>query len=340
MKAAVFEEANCLVVKEVPDPHPGPGQVRLRTTLTGVCGTDRHLLAGGFMARFPLIPGHEILGRVDQLGAGVDGLEIGQSVVADNTVLCGYCEYCRRNQPLFCQNFYSRGVNGPGGFAQYVIVDAAKCFSAEGLDERVAVLTEPLACAMHGADVLALQPGADVLVFGSGPTGLLLTQLLLHGNAARITVAAPSRHKLDLAAAFGADATVVLDRDDPSAALAELHRLAPSGFDVVVEATGSTRVLSHCLGLTRMGGTVLVYGMAGKDETVAISPYEVFQRELTIKGSFAQTHCFDRALLALRTGRVKTDGIVTHEHSLDDMDLALRAGTGGWVKSVVRPNPA
>jgi len=335
MRAVVIEQAHQWAVQDVPDPRPGPGQVLLRPVLAGVCGTDRHLLAGGFMARFPLVPGHEIVGEVVELGPDVPGpIAVGDVVAADNTRLCGHCEYCRRDQPLYCRNFDSLGVTGPGGFAELVAVGADKCFALDGLDPMVAVMTEPLACAMHGADVLALRPGSDVLVLGAGPTGLLLSQLLLHGGAARITVAAPSPHKLELARAFGVDETVLLSRTDPDPGFAALARLAPSGFDVVVEATGSARVLARCTALTRMGGTVLVYGMADESDMVAFSPYELFSRELTVKGSFAQTHCFDRALLALRTGRVRTEGIVTDVHGLDGFGAAL-APSG--IKAVLLP---
>jgi D-arabinitol dehydrogenase (NADP+) len=338
MRAVVFEGPGRHVMADVPDPEPARGQVRLRTVLTGVCGTDRHLLAGGFMARYPLIPGHEIVGEIESLGEGVQGLAIGEQVAADNTVLCGACEYCRRDQPLFCQNFTSLGVNAPGGFAELVIVDAEKCFPLDGVDPLVAVLTEPLACAIHGADVLGLRPGSDVLVFGAGPTGLLLSQLLLHGGAARLTVAAPSIHKLELARELGVDKTVRLERDDVAESLNRLRAISPSGFDVVVEATGAPAVLALCPELARPGGTVLVYGMAEAADRVSLSPYDIFARELTIKGSFAQTHCFDRALLNLRTGRVRTNGIVSDVVPLERFGDALAAvASSQSIKAVVTP---
>ena len=127
------------------------------------------------------------------------GLMVGQRVAADNTVLCGHCRLAGVTSRFFAANFYSLGVNGPGAFADYVIVRAEKCFPAEDLSPATAVMTEPTACAIHGMDVLGARPGSDVLLFGAGPTGLVLAQLLVHGGAARVTVAAPTEFKLALA---------------------------------------------------------------------------------------------------------------------------------------------
>jgi len=336
MRAVVFDGPGTVSVRDLPDPEPGPGEVRVRPLLTGICGTDRHLLAGGFMATFPLVPGHEIVGEVESLGDGAEGVPVGTLVAVDNTDVCGACESCRRGKPLYCSRFRSLGCNAPGGFAELMTAPAAKCFPLDGLDPAVAVMTEPLACAVHGADVLGLRPGSDVLLFGAGPTGLLLAQLLMHGGAARITVAAPSEHKLEVARSVGVDETVPVDRADPAVSTRRLREVAPSGFDVVVEATGAPSVLAICTGLTRTGGTVLVYGMADERAAVPFSPYQIFARELTVKGSFAQIHCFDRALLELRTGRVRTDGIITDRFQLDRFGEALEAVAGSrTIKAVV-----
>ncbi len=325
MKAAVYDGPREFTIRNVPDPEPGDGEVILRTTMTGVCGTDLHIHDGGFFSAYPLIPGHEILGVVERVGSGVSGIEVGQMVAADNTDLCGHCYHCRRDEPLYCKNFRSLGVNAPGGFAEQVQVLAAKCFPADDLAPEVAVMAEPLACAVHGMDVLDLRPGSEVVLFGAGPTGLLLAQLVLHGGASRVVVAAPTAFKLDLARAYGIDETLQVDRSDPDAAIRTLQGMAPEGFDVVIDATGATSIVERCLPLTKIGGTFLVYGMSDEDASVPFSPYDIFRRELTIKGSFAQTHCFDRALTYLRTGRVQTEGIITHTFGLDDFGTALDA---------------
>jgi D-arabinitol dehydrogenase (NADP+) len=323
VQAIVFEGGSRWDVQAVPDPEPGPGQLRLKLLATGVCGTDQHLLDGGFIASFPLIPGHEMLGEVETLGDGVLGPAVGTRVVVDNTRFCGRCRPCRRGNPLYCEQFVSLGCNAPGGFAEYVVVSAHACYPVDDLPALTAVLTEPTACAMHGVDVLGLSPASDVLIFGAGPTGLLMSQLLMVGGAARVTVAAPTAAKLELARSFGVAETVLMDRRDPELAAGKLHEIASHGFDAIVEATGSVAVLNSALPLLTMGGTLLVYGLAEEAAIAAIRPYDVFSRELSIKGSFAQAHCFDRAVLALRSGRVRTEGIVSDLVSIDGFATAL-----------------
>jgi D-arabinitol dehydrogenase (NADP+) len=220
-----------------------------------------------------------------------------------------------------------------------MLAPAAQCFPVDDLELAVAVLAEPTACAVHGLDVLQLRPGSDVLVLGAGPTGLVLAQLLLHGGASRLTVAAPTAFKLERARAFGADNVVEITRGDEAATVARLRELAPRGFDVVDDATGSAAVSEVTIALLRDGGTALWYGLVREDARASISPYEIFRRELTIKGSFAQVDGFPRAVEFLRSRRVRTDGIVTHRFSLDDYGAALNAvrSEPGALKVVVAP---
>lgn len=336
-RAVVYDEPRRFSVRDVEVPDPGPGEVVLRVLVAGVCGTDLHLHEGEFGPTYPLTPGHEVVGEVVEAGAGAEDL-LGHRVVVDNTASCGRCAECRRARPAFCHHLVAQGVNAPGGFAELVLTDADRCFPVDDLDPEVAVLAEPVACVVHGLDVLALQPGADVLVLGAGPTGLVLTSLLARGGAGRLTVAAPSEAKLALAKARGADEVVRLRRDEPELGAAQLAALAPDGFDVVVEATGAPGVLATTLPLVRTGGTVFVYGVPPEAAVWPVRSYDVFRRELTIKGSFAQQHSFDRALRLLRTGRVDPAGIVTHRFGLDAYADALAAtADSAVVKAVLVP---
>ncbi|WP_181037209.1 zinc-dependent alcohol dehydrogenase family protein [Arthrobacter sp. 4R501] len=335
----VFDEGSSWSLEQTSTPLPARGEVLLRPILVGVCGTDEHLLHGGFIAKFPLIPGHEIVAEVVAYGDGASGPAVGTQVVVDPTVFCGDCPPCKRGQPGYCSRFGSLGCDRAGGFADYVVAGASKIFPTGGLDPEVAVLTEPTACAIHGVDVLALKPASDVLIFGAGPTGLILSQLLRMAGAARVTVAAPTASKLALALNHGATHTVQIDRTNPDGAAEELRRIAPEGFDAVVEATGSTSVLELGISLTRNGGTILVYGLAGENALAVVRPYEVFSRELTIRGSFAQSNCIGRALFALQSGQISTEGIVTSVMELDQFQSALdNLHDSEQIKSVVIPS--
>jgi D-arabinitol dehydrogenase (NADP+) len=338
MKAIVYSSPRTFEVAEVPTPECGPGEVLVRVLVAGVCGTDAHLHEGEFGPTYPLTPGHEVAGEVVAVGEGVTTPIVGSLVTFDNAAVCGHCPECRRGRPAFCANLRAQGVTAPGGFAEFVITDADRCFVVDDLDPEVAVFAEPTACVIHGLDVLALTPGARVLLFGAGPTGLLLTQLLAGSGAGSLTVAAPTRAKLELAAAHGADHVVVVDRDDPGVAEAELRELAGPGFDVVVDATGVVSVLEQAIPLLGVGGTVFVYGMTAENARWAVPPYDIFRRELVIKGSFAQQFSFDRAVEALRTGRVDTTGMITHRFGLDQYADALAAiADSSCIKAVVIP---
>jgi D-arabinitol dehydrogenase (NADP+) len=338
MKAVVYDEPGRFEVRQLPVLQPGPGEVLLRVLVAGVCGTDLHLHAGEFGPSYPLIPGHEFVGEVAAVGAGVAEGMLGHRFSVDNTASCGRCTECRRARPAYCQNLVAQGVNAPGGFAEYVLTAADRCFAVDDLDPETAVFAEPVACVVHGLDILGLRPGASVLLFGAGPTGLILTQLLASSGAGGLTVAAPTQAKLDLARAGGADRTVLMDRADPAAAVAELHGLAPEGFDVVIDATGSLTVLAQAPALTRTGGTVFVYGMTPEAALWPVAPYDIFRRELTIKGSFAQQFSFDRALSALRSGRVATDMLISSRFTLDSYGEALAAvADSAVVKAVIVP---
>src|SRR4051795_1717539 len=229
MKAVSYEGPKTWSVTDVPTPAAAAGEVRIKVGQVGVCGTDLHIHEGDFNAVFPLIPGHELVGVVDQVGAGVSRFHTGEQVTVNPNVYCGHCDYCLAGRLILCANLKGYGSNFPGFFADYVTVPETLVFSAEGLTKDTAVFTEPAACAMHGLESLDLRPGSSVLVFGAGPTGLLLAQLIASGGASWVTVAAPSRFKLDPAATLGIDRTVQISRDDPEANIAALKQASPGG---------------------------------------------------------------------------------------------------------------
>jgi D-arabinitol dehydrogenase (NADP+) len=324
MKAVVYDKPQSYVITDVPLPVPGPGQIRIKVIQVGVCGTDLHIHNGEFMAAYPLTPGHELVGTVDAVGEGADRFRLGEQVTVNPNVHCGRCDYCLSGRLILCQNLKGMGSNFPGFFAEYVTVPENLVFSVDGIPVDTAVFAEPAACATHGLTNLAVRPGSSALVFGAGPTGLLLAQLLRSGGAASVTVAAPKQFKLDVAAGLGIDRTVLIPRGDAEGARAAAWEASDGrGYDIVVEATGSAAIGDICVPLTRNGGTVLIYGVTHADDRVSFSPFDVFRREITIRGSFAEISSFAEAIAALRSGRVRTDGMISHRFTLDEYGQAL-----------------
>jgi D-arabinitol dehydrogenase (NADP+) len=323
MKAIVYDAPRRFQYKDVPEPQIEADDILVRINACGVCGTDLHIHEGEFGPRFPLIPGHEFTGEIVALGSDVKDLKEGQRVVGNSNEACGKCFYCMRGNFLLCLNLRSYGVTQDGGFAQYLRIKADRIFPIGHLSPREAVMVEPSACALHGMEVLSMKPGSDVLLFGAGPTGQVLAQLLKLNGAGRLVVAAPPGPKLDLISRLAADEIVAIDRQDPKKHRSRLHELSQTGFDYIVEATGSASVCEDALQFARRGGTLLVYGVYPETDSVRFNPFDLFRREITIKGSFAQIDAFPRALAYLESGKIKVNEIVSDEFELKDWGRAL-----------------
>jgi len=338
MDAVCYHGPRNLEIIKTAIPEVGINEVLLKVTACGVCGTDHHLAEGEFIAKFPLIPGHEIVGVIEKLGSKVQGFEVGERCVVDPGVLCETCFYCRRGKFLQCENFNGLGVTIAGGFANFVAVQAKQLYRIHNLTDEEATLIEPAACAVHGIDKLAVPMGADALVLGAGPTGLILAQLLKLTGAARVVIAAHKGPKTEIAKKLNAaDEYVEIDRHNPEAGWAALKAMG-TGFDVVIEATGSEKVANDAIDYVRRGGTLMLYAVYSDAARVTFSPSRIFGEEIKIIGSFAQTHCFPRAVEYLDSGKVKVKGMVTHAFSVQDYQKALdKMNSKEACKVIVKP---
>ncbi|KAL1992647.1 hypothetical protein VTN49DRAFT_4679 [Thermomyces lanuginosus] len=326
MKALRYEKPETFGIVEVPVPTLRDNDVLIKVKACGVCGTDLHIHEGEFLAKFPLIPGHETVGVVAAVGPKVKGFQIGDRVVADNSELCGECFYCRRGEELFCEHFEAHGVTMNGGFAEYCAYPAGRVFKIKNLSDVDATLLEPASCAAHGLDKIAPKMGSSVLVFGAGPTGLVLAQMLRQNGGCRVVVAAPEGLKMDLAKQLGAgDEYVALSRSNPEAQFQKLKAENPYGFDIVVEATGNAKILEDAINYVRRGGKLVVYGVYANKDRVSWSPSKIFGDEITILGSFSETYKFPAAIDYLDSGKVKVQGIVNKTFKLEQWAEALEA---------------
>ena len=340
MKALVYSAPEQFTVTEVPTPEPRGTEVLIRVRACGLCKTDVHIHHGHFFSAFPLIPGHEFAGEVAAVGAEVTGVKVGERVTADNERQCGVCYYCRRGEPLFCEHLYAQGVNAPGGFAEYVLVEERQVYHlTEQISFVEGALIEPTACAVHGIDVIGPRIGDEILQFGAGPTGLILAQLLRDSGAACLLVADLSPRKLELAARYAKAEVVQVRRDNPQAHITTIEALFPRGFDIVVDATGVSRVAESLPRFAKYGAKIVFYGVCPENERIQLSPYDIFRRELTVLGSFSQALTFERATRLVNAGAVKVKELVSHTFPLEGWGEALRMVTEGaeQVKIVIEP---
>ena len=335
MRAVVFPAPEFVAVELVDDPICAPDEVIVQVSLAGICGTDLHIYRNEYMSSFPLIPGHEFCGVVAEVGQRVHDLRRGERVAVDPNLYCNSCDFCRDQHNNHCLNWQGVGITRPGGFAEYVAVPARACYRLpEGLSDSQAAFIEPLSCVVHALNRLRVRPGNDVLIFGSGPLGLVLIQALRHSGAARVVVVGRRPERLALARQFGAAEAILAGPGQAEA----LRDLAPRGFAIVIDATGAPAVIEQALDYLKPRGQYLVFGVAPMQATITLRPYDIFRNDWTIVGSFALCYTFQPALAWLLNGVIEIGPLVSHTLPLADFPDALNMfARGETLKVQLRP---
>jgi 2-desacetyl-2-hydroxyethyl bacteriochlorophyllide A dehydrogenase len=333
MKAIIFKAPKDLELKEIPDPQPAPDEVLVRVRASGICGTDVHTYLGEWPVAYPVIPGHEFAGEVVAIGSAVRGLSEGQTVAVLPCVYCGSCTYCRSRRPNFCQNLQVYGGSLPGGFAEYVAVKTTSIFPCDGLPADEASLVEPVSCGVHAFEQIGSIPGSRVLLFGCGTQGLILAQLSKRYGAVSVTAVDLYQPKLELAHKVGADITLLADDD------LRRNLLAASPYDLVIDATGSPRVVEGMSDYVRDAGSLMFFGVCPPNSTITVKPFDIFRRELKIYGSFSLAGEFEAALNFVRSGAIDVKSLITHTIRLEEfmtgMEMMRRPATSA--KVVIEP---
>ncbi|MEU3793224.1 zinc-dependent alcohol dehydrogenase family protein [Streptomyces fructofermentans] len=326
MKAAVIESVGRAVVAEVPDPAPGPRQVVVEVAACGLCGTDLHILQGEFAPSLPIVPGHEFAGEVVGLGSEVTELAVGDRVAVDPSLYCHECRYCRTGRNNLCERWAAIGVTTAGGAAQYAVAPVANCVRLpDHVRTQDAALIEPLSCAVRGYDVLRSRLGARVLIYGSGTMGLMMLELAKRTGAATVDVVDVNPQRLASARRLGVSACA--ENAD------ELDR--PQGWDLVVDATGNAAAIQDGLDRVAKAGTFLQFGVADYATRVSIDPYRIYNQEITITGSMAVLHSFERAADLFATGVLDPDLFISDRLPLTSYPEALEQFAAGVGRKIV-----
>ena len=335
-RAAVFGGDGTYEVREFPVPTPPPGGAVLAVEAVGLCASDVAQLHGhrhvpGEVS--PVVPGHEIVGRVHALDEGADlGVEVGQRVAVDLVWRCGTCAVCASGSP-FCSDMqvygYTQGLDEGsglhGGYGEYMevrphthLLPLTESAPAEELS-----LFEPLANVVNWFDRVALQPGETVVIQGPGHMGLICAAYARHLGAGTVVVTgrAADRVRLDGALALGVDQVVVVDEDDPVAAVADLTdgRMA----DVAVDLTDAHATVGGALELAGMGGRVLWAGLKNMEQVAVVSDL-VPLKGLTVFGGAGSTGpSMEKAVAILNAGTFPTAALRGEVFTLDSLDGAM-----------------
>ncbi|NGO72533.1 zinc-dependent alcohol dehydrogenase family protein [Streptomyces boncukensis] len=328
MKAALVESVGKVAVTTVPDPTPGPRDVVVKVAACGLCGTDLHILQGEFAPSLPLVPGHEFAGEVVAAGGEVTGLAEGDRVAVDPSLYCYECRYCRTGHNNLCERWAAIGVSTAGGAAEYAVAPAANCVKLpEHIRTQDAALIEPLSCAVRGYDVLRSQLGSHVLIYGSGTMGLMMLELAKRTGAASVDVLDLNPERLATAGRLGCTAT--------AAVADELERSRSGGWDLVVDATGNAAAIQDGLGRVAKAGTFLQFGVADYATTATIEPYRIYNQEITITGSMAVLHSYERAAELFAGGVLDPDVFISDRLPLESYPAALEQFAAGEGRKIV-----
>jgi 2-desacetyl-2-hydroxyethyl bacteriochlorophyllide A dehydrogenase len=315
LRAAVLQGIKQVKVMDWHTPSPSPNEVIVKVKSCGICGTDQHIYhghPGSAEVQPPIVLGHELAGEVIELGSEVTNLQKGDRVSIDPNIYCGTCKYCRSNRAHLCSHLQAVGVTRDGGMGEYCTVPAANCYRIpDQMNFEEAALVEPLGCVLHGFKKIHLTSLSKVLIIGGGFIGQLFLQLVKQQNVQSIIVSEPAKNKTGLLYQLGADEVI--------------HPLntADLEVDVVIECVGRPESMELAVTSAAKGGQVLLFGVAAPETTISVSPFEIFSKELTIKGSFINPYTHEEAIALITKKVVDVQSLISHRFSIEELPVAM-----------------
>ena len=321
MRQAVVTAPGHLEFGESEEPVAGPGQVRIRIQRIGVCGSDIHVFHGKHpFVTYPLIQGHEYAGVVDEIGAGVSGVSIGDKVTATPQEVCGKCPPCKRGQYNACEELKVRGFQAPGCAQDFFVTEADKIIMLPpDFQPEQGAFVEPVAVAVHSTGRAGDLTGKNVVVSGAGTIGNFVAQACKCRGAAKVLIADVSDYRLQVAQQVGVDAVCNVSKE--SLADAAQREFGDAGYEVAAEVAGVEASLDALVAGIGKGGTLLLVGVFGDRPAVDMSV--VCEHELDLKGSMMYRHeDFEQAVRWIESGEVQTEPLVSKHFPFEEFDKA------------------
>ena len=350
IKAAVCREfGKPLSIEEVELASPGSGEIRVRVAACAICHSDIHYADGAWGGNLPSVFGHEASGVIEELGAGVEGFQIGDHVVVTLIRSCGKCYFCADGDEVLCEHAFSLDRNGPisaadgglivqglrtGAFAEQVVVDSSQAVVIP--DEIPFDSASLLACGVItglGAVVntAEVEPGSNVVVIGTGGVGLNSIQGAALSDCRTVIAVDISDEKITAARLFGA--THGINSRDEDAATAVRALTDGRGADYVFVTVGVTAVIEQGFGLIRKGGTLVLVGMPGSGEIAGFEPLTVANDCQVVLGSKMGSSRIRVDIPKLvdlyQQGTLKLDELISGRYRLQEINEAIASVNRG-----------
>ena len=334
-----------LEVREKPDPVIKSDQILLEVQACGVCGSDMHfyetdeddyILYPG-LTKFPSILGHELSGKVVEVGKEVSDLKVGDMVTVEEMVWCGHCTACRNGYPNHCENLEEIGFTIDGGFANYLAIDAKQAWKIDAIAERlgdekkaweVAAMTEPTCVAYHGLFEASggFRPGQYVSVFGTGPIGLAAVGLARAAGAGMIVAFEVSPERLELAKKVGADYVYDPREVVPSEVMNEFSK--GLGFNMHVEAAGVPHlVVPEMMKSLNVAAKIVQIGRAAQDVPMYLEALQVRRAQVIGSQGHSGHGTFPNVINLVASGRLDLSPIITARYDLEGAVKAIAQST-------------
>jgi 2-desacetyl-2-hydroxyethyl bacteriochlorophyllide A dehydrogenase len=334
LKAAFYEGNERIRIGECAPVAPASGEVQIRVSHCGICGTDLHLFHGAMDHRVtkPAVIGHEMSGVIESVGDGVRGWAAGDRVTVRPLDACGDCPACRAGNSHICMKLKFIGIDRPGAMQKLWTVPAHTLHRLpESLSLKQGALIEPIAVACHDVRLGEVAAGEYVLVLGGGPIGSLIA-LVARQKGARVVVSEVNPFRIELLKEFGIETVNPADTD--LVALVE-DNTGGAGADVVFEVTGSKAGAEMMTKLPRVRGRIVVVAIFSKPPEVDL--FRFFWRELSLRGARVyEAQDFEEAIALAASGALPLDKLITNVAPLDQLEWGLRQlEKGGDVMKVL-----
>lgn len=327
IKAAFLDRPKMISIRETPAPQPCADEILIKPILTAICGSDVSFFAGHRSpSAYPVLLGHEVVGKVVATGSNVTNFSVGQRVIVEPNYPCGVCSFCRKGRGNICPNKKSLGVTIPGCFSEQFVAPTEFCWPIpDSISNEDAVIIEPLTVSLHALWHSGVQLGDTIAVVGCGSTGLSLIQAAV-SQGTRVFAHDKLEGKLEMARKLGAEISTNQD-------VSQLWRA--EGVTAIFECAGVSATVEMALSEAPRGSQIILIGLAASRAN--FEPLRFVREGIRISGSIVYDHPTDfaKAISLVKEKVLSPKLIVTHTYPINKIQDAMQTACTGEAGKVI-----